>query len=359
MNEIKDHISNEAMRQYIEGRMTGKEMHAFEKHLLACDFCNDAFEGYQLDRSLLEDKVQQRLLNKVKEKGNGRKVPFMAIAASLALLIGVSVVFTYLYFDNQTDQVSQLDKKKETKNDELLNVMDSIKARDELANKKQASEKHLAERITKKEQETALESETEEEVEHVSSREAVAEEVDEINSTKSFSESDEAFASEDSEKVETEVLLEEMADVDVFGENDESLEEQVMEPMPVRAKSAARMYNVAGADASSILSSDQGSLWSSQNAVPVVGFDSYRLYLSDSLRYPPKAREDGIEGQVILKFNVTKKQEVVNLSVIKRLNDACDQEAIRLLTEGSKWTLKEESASEDQNDVTLTVVFSL
>ncbi len=54
-------------------------------------------------------------------------------------------------------------------------------------------------------------------------------------------------------------------------------------------------------------------------------------FIKDNLRYPREALEKGIEGDVIVRFKVTGKGEVIQPEVYKGLGYGCDEEAIRLV----------------------------
>jgi TonB family protein len=74
-----------------------------------------------------------------------------------------------------------------------------------------------------------------------------------------------------------------------------------------------------------------------KNAEPIIGFDLYEAYLLDSLQYPTEALENNIKGKVVIQFSVSEKGEISDFIILKRLGYGCDEEAIRLIKEGSRW----------------------
>jgi TonB family protein len=71
---------------------------------------------------------------------------------------------------------------------------------------------------------------------------------------------------------------------------------------------------------------------------PVVGdMDSYYASIYSDLRYPAEARSLGIEGKVFVKFLVQKDGSLTDIEAVQGIGYGCDEEAVRLITEGSKW----------------------
>ncbi len=60
------------------------------------------------------------------------------------------------------------------------------------------------------------------------------------------------------------------------------------------------------------------------------GRDLLKKFIRENLQYPKEALERGIEGDVIIKYKVTGKGEVIEPEIVKGLGYGCDEEAIRL-----------------------------
>ncbi len=60
------------------------------------------------------------------------------------------------------------------------------------------------------------------------------------------------------------------------------------------------------------------------------GKDLLKKFIRENLRYPKEALEKGIEGDVIVKYKVTGKGEVIEPEIVKGLGYGCDEEALRL-----------------------------
>ncbi len=61
------------------------------------------------------------------------------------------------------------------------------------------------------------------------------------------------------------------------------------------------------------------------------GKELLKKFVKENLRYPKEALEKNIEGDVIVKFKVTGKGEVMNPEIVKSVGYGCDEEAIRLV----------------------------
>ena len=68
------------------------------------------------------------------------------------------------------------------------------------------------------------------------------------------------------------------------------------------------------------------------------GQDGFRKYISENLKYPEVAAENGISGRVFIKFVVEPDGTVSNVSVVRGVDPALDNEAVRVVESSPKWT---------------------
>lgn len=61
------------------------------------------------------------------------------------------------------------------------------------------------------------------------------------------------------------------------------------------------------------------------------GREELKKFLRENLQYPQEALEKGVEGDVIVKYKVTGKGEVIETEVEKGIGHGCDEEALRLV----------------------------
>jgi TonB family protein len=62
----------------------------------------------------------------------------------------------------------------------------------------------------------------------------------------------------------------------------------------------------------------------------------WNAYVAANLKYPAKAKADGVNGKVFVSFVIEKDGSTSSFKVIKGVREDCDREAIRLVKE-SKW----------------------
>lgn len=97
-------ITKEIMIAFLEGTLSSLEQHHVEKHLLECEFCSDALDGFQLvkDRNnigLIVDELNDKINNSEEEELDQEekiKVLFpwqMAAAFALLILSGLGLWF--------------------------------------------------------------------------------------------------------------------------------------------------------------------------------------------------------------------------------------------------------------------------
>jgi len=70
---------------------------------------------------------------------------------------------------------------------------------------------------------------------------------------------------------------------------------------------------------------------------PNGGIGGFLKYLTDSLRYPERARQRGTQGRVILTCVVEKDGSLDHVRILKSLSRETDAEAIRLIEDCPKW----------------------
>lgn len=73
-------------------------------------------------------------------------------------------------------------------------------------------------------------------------------------------------------------------------------------------------------------------------AEPAGGRRAFKKYLADKMVYPQEALDHKIEGRVTVQFTVETSGQVSNFNVVKGLGYGCDDEVIRLIKEGPRWS---------------------
>lgn len=89
------------------------------------------------------------------------------------------------------------------------------------------------------------------------------------------------------------------------------------------------------------------------------GPDKLKEYLSKNLSYPQIAMDEGIEGKVFVKFVVSSKGTIKDAKVIRSVDPALDQEALRVVNAMPAWTPAEQHNKPCASYFTLPVNFVL
>lgn len=82
-------------------------------------------------------------------------------------------------------------------------------------------------------------------------------------------------------------------------------------------------------------------------------------YLNGNIKYPAVAAENGIQGQVVLRFVVDKDGNISNIEVLKTLDASCDREAIRVVKSMPRWIPGKQNGRNVPVYFTLPVRFKL
>lgn len=92
---------------------------------------------------------------------------------------------------------------------------------------------------------------------------------------------------------------------------------------------------------------------------PRGGMKFFNQYLIDHLEYPEKARKDGIEGRVYVQFIVDLQGELIQVEVIKGINEGLNQEAIRLIKSAPRFTAGRQNGAAVKTRMVIPVTFKL
>lgn len=68
------------------------------------------------------------------------------------------------------------------------------------------------------------------------------------------------------------------------------------------------------------------------------GPEEMMRFIAQNIKYPPIARESGIQGRVFVNFVVEPNGSVSNVKVLRGIGGGCDEEAIRVVQSMPKWT---------------------
>ena len=93
-------ITVRAMQDYLLNYLSPDEKHMLSKHAESCPFCHDAMEGYwylKNKKTLLNSTfaLNRAILKTTRNPGIPNQIAYFASAATVLLLIGISVIYWY------------------------------------------------------------------------------------------------------------------------------------------------------------------------------------------------------------------------------------------------------------------------
>lgn len=89
------------------------------------------------------------------------------------------------------------------------------------------------------------------------------------------------------------------------------------------------------------------------------GEASLRTYVRENLQYPPKARENKTQGEVVVRFDVDADGTLRNINLLKDIGDGCGAEALRLVRAMPPWRPAQNSGVAVKLEHTLKIDFVL
>ncbi len=67
------------------------------------------------------------------------------------------------------------------------------------------------------------------------------------------------------------------------------------------------------------------------------GDSAVAKYIESTIKYPESAKQNKINGRVLVSFNVSKTGQVENVKLVKGIGGGCDEEAIRAVSKMPDW----------------------
>ncbi len=89
------------------------------------------------------------------------------------------------------------------------------------------------------------------------------------------------------------------------------------------------------------------------------GMGALMTYLAKHIKYPPLAKESGIQGKVFINFVVEPDGSVSNVKVLRGIGGGCDEEAVRVVKNMPKWKPGMQRGKPVRVSFTLPVRFTL
>ena len=89
------------------------------------------------------------------------------------------------------------------------------------------------------------------------------------------------------------------------------------------------------------------------------GTSAMSQYISNHLKYPVVAEENGIQGNVVIQFYVEKDGSITDPTVCKSVNPSLDKDALRMVRSMPKWKPARKNGEAVRSQQTITIPFRL
>jgi protein TonB len=89
------------------------------------------------------------------------------------------------------------------------------------------------------------------------------------------------------------------------------------------------------------------------------GMGALMKYLAENIKYPPLAKESGIQGRVFINFVVEPDGRISNVKVLRGIGGGCDEEAVRVVKSMPKWSPGKQRGKPVRVSYNLPVKFTL
>lgn len=330
------------IRRYLNNEMTASERHAFEKKALSDPFLAEALEGSETLSPSDFEKDVKALSHKISKRPSLPQALSFRIAAGVALLC----VAGWLIFRGSPSDPQPL---AEQMKDSGASQKDSIRPALTLA---QPEAKTAAEEKPKASSDTQP-ARTAPSSTAPADQAAVAEPTRaEAAATKP--------ATEDAGPSEKETRAE-VADQDLVETESAAATKGAAVPQSITLNATERKA-MAKKDAQSEVASPSPAVASSGDAgitpaSPVGGVPAFRQYLESKRQIPKEALKAKVHGVATVDFSVSPTGEPGAFTIVTSLGFGCEQELIRLIQSGPKWTPAHQNGKPEVSIVRVSLDF--
>ncbi|MCB0487307.1 MAG: TonB family protein [Cyclobacteriaceae bacterium] len=318
MNNLKDQIA-----KYLKGELSPDEMHALEKRALNDPFLADALEGAEsIDPGQFEKDVNAIEKDILQKKHTIISWP-LRIAASIILVIAATYIVVDISSRKNENGTIALNKTSESKDQ-----TDEITAQP----KEETISLHEEAHEEAEQSKPIINSKPKTEI-----RERLASEQSKPIETKPSTETTGAGATLSNENLTTEQTLTSTEENETFSMADDK-DLRVRDEITTARKETAKADLATEEARSEISKSKKLALRAAEQASPVPGLeDEHQDYVKKNVIYPQSAIENRIEGEVALSFRIANDGTPYDFQVERSLGYGCDEELIRVITQGPKW----------------------
>lgn len=89
------------------------------------------------------------------------------------------------------------------------------------------------------------------------------------------------------------------------------------------------------------------------------GDQAMMSFISENIKYPKTAREQGVEGNVVIRFVVEKDGSVSNMESLMNFNEELEEEAMRVISEMPQWKPAEHEGEKVRTEVAIPIQYKI
>jgi len=350
----------DTLQRYQRKNLNSSERELVENHLKECQLCKEALEGFAripdqvrqqehigtLKKQLLE-KIGQRKVKwaKVSSQKFNRKLVYISVAASVAIIMGLFGIFYSNFFPRPAMIADNVKEEKTSRAEEEAAYAEE--ETEDLAGIEELISEPAKKRDLRSEDVKVLQIEPVKDISHLEKIERTEDKIAEVN-----------FQVEDTTGVLLEVAgvayaksVTETTDTKAIAQNQpEMLEEAAAKGRGIIEKPQIEMVAVEYSPESrkktkslvfdSTPEESESELFYIVKEMPEFkkrGYKDFGEYIQKNLRYPEEAVEKEISGIVIVQFVIDVTGKIKNIEVAKKVNPLLDKEAVRVISSSPKW----------------------
>ena len=356
-------LTGSALEYFLAGNLSKTDQQLVEQHLAICEMCRDAVEGYRSENiSEIPDDLMERIhLKTLKAAGSNIKkpliqkkiIPYISLAASLILLIGLFFMFrkitgvhTKMIAEQQEEQVAAAPAEKEVIPEKKIIVSKEKNANPVISGQKVITKENIKSAMKKPETEVPV----------VPPKKIVNEQL-------TVSQRNQSVPVEVKNNIETESTDEiaikantsgNAAFTSAIAKKDQSGQQEKIQRM---TDNNINSYKETFADETA-----GEPVFAAVEALPTFkGGDlgKFATYVQEHLKYPPEAAQMGVEGKVFVNFVVDSTGNISDVKVLRGVDSLLDREAVRVISQSPKWKPGYQRGKPVNVQFTVPVIFKI
>lgn len=117
-------------------------------------------------------------------------------------------------------------------------------------------------------------------------------------------------------------------------------DESILDKVVITGTGSSKKVTITGAVSTVSIEDLKKSLKEETDSIPqpIIGMKRYKKYLKNNMIHPINEKGEKIKGEVIVTFTISSQGEPENITISKSLGLQANEEAIRLVKDGPKWT---------------------